>query len=593
MFLCLKKIDFLLSKALNVFSGLIFKFKKYGFLGSLNRLIIILTKNKRNTAYQYILPTYNSNIIESLTIKKKPMISVLIPFYASDAAAFKRSVNSLINQWYSNWELFVITDSKSSDIVRETTEGVAQNVTVEDCGNTFSNITNNIISHLNEGYFIYLENGDELTIDALYEIVILTNSKNVDLIYSDEDVFSVPENYISPIYKPDISSNLILSFHYISNLCAIKNLLLQQVGGFRDEYGTAKNYDLALRILDVAKDVCHIPKVLYHSKNYCLKQDKNYYHNAKLAVASTIKRRRINANVLNGAYPPLIRVKYCITNKPLITIIIPFKDKPDFLLKCLNSIIEKSTYENFEIIGISNNSCEEDTFNTMCHFEKIESRVRFYEYNEQYNYSKINNFAVNNYANGEHIIFLNNDTEVINHDWIETMLEHSQRKDVGAVGGKLYYSNGKIQHAGVVIGKIGIAGHIHRYEENNSSGYLNCLQTVKEVSALTCACLMLKKDLFKLVNGFDEKIKVNFNDVDLCLKIIQKGFVNIFTPYTEILHHEKISRGRDDNFLKDELYYLKTKWGVLLDKDPYFSSNIPFNNEGDMNTYLDQFAQQR
>ncbi|MBD3839950.1 MAG: glycosyltransferase, partial [Epsilonproteobacteria bacterium] len=273
-------------------------------------------------------------------------------------------------------------------------------------------------------------------------------------------------------------------------------------------------------------------------------------------------------------------------NNPLISIIIPFKDKPELLTMCIESILTKSTYENYEVIGISNNSVEKATFNEMMRLEKLDNRIKFYEYNVPFNYSQINNHAVEKYAKGEHVILLNNDIEIISPEWIENMLEHSQREEIGCVGAKLYYPNDTIQHAGVIIGIGGIAGHSHKYFHKDYPGYFSRLALAQNVSAVTGACLMVKSKIFKELQGLNEEnLKIAFNDVDFCLRVQEKGYRNIFTPYCEAYHHESISRGVEDSAEKvarfnSEIEYMQERHKeILKNGDPYYNPNLTLDRE--------------
>jgi len=299
-----------------------------------------------------------------------------------------------------------------------------------------------------------------------------------------------------------------------------------------------------------------------------------------------MSRRNIDAIVINGLIAGTYKVEHKIIGTPLVSIIIPFKDHPELLTMCIESILEKTTYENFEVIGISNNSKETTTFDEMERLESLDVRIKFYEYNVPFNYSAINNYAVKTYAKGEHILLLNNDIEIITKDWIESMLEHSQRKNIGAVGAKLFYPNDTIQHAGVIVGLSGVAGHSHKYFPGDSHGYFGRLAIIQNISAVTAACLMIKKPLFNEIEGLNEnELKIAFNDVDFCLRIGELGYLNVYTPYCEAYHHESISRGLEDTVekkmrFKSEVEYMqKQHKKILLDGDPFYSPKLTLDYE--------------
>jgi glycosyltransferase involved in cell wall biosynthesis len=309
----------------------------------------------------------------------------------------------------------------------------------------------------NGEYIALMDNDDEITSDALYEVVKVINEKDAEFIYSDEDKIETDGIYTEPHFKPDFSPDMFLSQNYISHLAVIKKDLVEKVGGWEIGVEGSQDYDLYLKVLENTDKIYHIPKVLYHwrkvpgstAANF---NDKSYAWEAgRVALENALKRRGIKGKAKKGLLPGTYKIEYEIKDEPLVSIIIPFKDKPELLKSCVESILENTTYKNYEIIGISNNSKEEKTFEMMEYLQKEDNRIKFYEYNIPFNYSKINNYAVKNYARGEHIVFMNNDIEIITPRWIEEMLMFSQREDVGAVGAKLYYEDDTIQHAGIVL----------------------------------------------------------------------------------------------------------------------------------------------
>jgi GT2 family glycosyltransferase len=384
---------------------------------------------------------------------------------------------------------------------------------------------------------------------------------------------------------------MLLSQNYFCHLLVIKKEIVNAVGGFHTGVEGAQDYDLILRCIEKTNRIHHIPKVLYHWRKIPGSTASEFTHKSyandagKKALQKYIERNNIKAEVLNGVFPGVYRIKRTLLKKPLVSIIIPFKDKPNLLALCLNSIIKKSTYDNFEIIAISNNSVEKETYNLMHKFESVDSRIKFYEYNKPFNFSAINNYGVS-LANGEHVILLNNDIEIITPDWIECLLEHSQRDNIGAVGAKLYYPNDTIQHAGVFIGIGGVAGHSHKHYAREDAGYFSRLHVIQNLCAVTAACLMVKKNLYTMVGGLDEEnLSVAFNDVDFCLRLFEKGFVCVFTPYCEAYHHESVSRGMEDTpvkqlrFQKEVEYMLARHKDILKKGDPFYNPNLTIELE--------------
>jgi GT2 family glycosyltransferase len=297
-----------------------------------------------------------------------------------------------------------------------------------------------------------------------------------------------------------------------------------------------------------------------------------------------LRRRNIAGEALLGRFPGTYRVRRAIQDQPLISILVPFRDHPDLLRQCLDSIVEKTTYANFEVLGVSNNSEEPETFALMERYA-ADKRIRFLHHNVPFNYAAINNFVAKQ-SRGEHLLLLNNDIVVITPDWLEALLEHSQRPEVGAVGAKLCYPDHTVQHGGVIIGVGGIAGHAHRHFEAGNPGYFARLQVIQNLSAVTAACLMIKKSLYEAMGGMDEQhLAVAFNDVDLCLRLREQGYLNVFTPFCELYHHESKTRGYEDTpqkkqrFMQEIAYIRKRHAGILEKGDPYYNVNLPLDRD--------------
>lgn len=546
--------------------------------------------------YTYIEPKLTKEIKKEIVeFSKKPLISIIMPVYNVDPKWLELAIKSIENQWYENWEL-CIADDKSTNEETIKYLKLIKNPKIKikflEKNLNISGASNESLSLAEGEYVALMDNDDEITFDALYEVVKVINETDVEFIYSDEDKLEMDGSFSDPHFKPDFAPNMFLSQNYISHLSVIKKELIKKADGFTIGLEGAQDYDLYLKVFEYTNKIFHIQKVLYHWRKIpgstaAEFSDKSYAQDAGIqALENAMNRRKIDAEVENGKYPGTYRVKYNIVINSLISIIIPFKDKPELLTMCIESILNKSTYKNFEIIGISNNSNEQATFNEMQRLEKLDNRIKFYEYNVPFNYSDINNYAVNNYAKGEHIILLNNDIEIITPEWIESMLEHSQRDEVGCVGAKLYYPNDTIQHAGVIIGIGGIAGHSHKYFERRMAGYFSRLELIQNLSAVTAACLMVKTKIFKELNGLNEKnLEIAFNDVDFCLRVQEEGYKSIYTPYCEAYHHESISRGAEDNpekiarFGREIDYMKKRHKEILLNGDPFYNINLTLDSE--------------
>jgi len=437
-------------------------------------------------------------------------------------------------------------------------------------------------------YFVLLDHDDMLHPSALYHNAYEIKKSGADFIYSDEDKISADgSKHISPYYKPDFSPDLLRANNYICHLTVFSRELFFSVGGFRKEFDGAQDHDIFLRMTEKAKKIVHIKRVLYHWRmsetSTAMDSDAKEYttHAGINAVMEQLERLGTEGKVFEiKGIPNNYRVCYKIHNDPLVSIMIPNCDHLMDLKKCINSIVTKSTYSKYEIIIIENNSKNKATFDYYEELRKNENiKIITYESNKGFNYSAINNYG-RKFANGEHLLFMNNDTEVITKNWIEEMLMFSQRNDVGAVGVKLYYPDDTIQHAGTVIGIGGIAGHIFFRLNRFKNGYFSRAMIQQNLSAVTAACMMVRKNVFDEVGGFEQELEVQYNDVDLCLKIREAGYLICWTPFAELYHHESKSRGRDILPIekqrgKKETEYMKKRWHRYYEEgDPYYNPNL-------------------
>jgi len=543
--------------------------------------------------YLYLKPLLDQKIEEELNaFESKPLISIIMPVYNVAPKWLDLAIKSIEDQWYDNWEL-CIADDKSTD--QETIEYL-KNINNPKIKIKYLEKNLNISGSSNEAlklttgdYIALMDNDDELTPDALYEVVKVINREGAEFIYSDEDKLEMDGTHSDPHFKPNFAPDMFLSQNYLSHLGVIKKELITKVEGFTIGLEGSQDFDLYLKVLEQTDKIYHIEKVLYHWRKIpgstaAEYSDKSYAQEAgRKALENAMLRRNIDTTVKNGNTPGTYKVDYMIKGTPLVSIIIPFKDKPELIKVCIESILEKSTYQNFEIIAISNNSTESETFKEIKYLENLDERISFYEYNVPFNYSKINNYATKEYAKGEHILFLNNDIEVITPNWIEEMLMYSQLNQNGAIGAKLYFPNDTVQHAGLIMAPKTIHSVILVYQgyTKDASGYGARLQCVNNYSAVTAACLMLKREIFNEINGFDEeRLSVAYNDVDLCLRIQEAGYHNIWTPYCELYHHESISRGyeisrKSVERREKEKYNLKCKHPEIFSEgDPFYNRNL-------------------
>lgn len=526
----------------------------------------------------------------------EPKISVIVPTFNTPRKVLVEMLESVKRQTYANWEICIADGAGGRQDVKKVLDAYASSdkrvrVRYLPENRKIAGNTNEALALATGEFAAFLDHDDTLAPFALHEIVrTLNENPGADFIYSDEDKIS--ENgriRFEPHFKPDFSPDTLRSYNYITHLTVIKKALLDSVGWFREGFDGSQDYDLILRATEKAGMIRHIPMVLYHwrvSRNSTagnFKAKPQAVEAAQKAVAEHLRRVGLDGTVGDGLMINSLRVTYGIKNRPMVSIIIPNRDNADTLRKCVQSIFGKSSYGNYEIIIAENGTTDDRTLRLYDEIEKT-GRVKVAVWDKPFNYAAINNFAAGR-ASGEILLFLNNDTEVISPDWLERMIEFAMRGDVGAVGAKLYYPDNTIQHAGVILGVGGIAGHSHKYFPMGSYGYIGRLCIAQNLSAVTGACLMTRKDVFNAVGGFDEGYAFAFNDVDLCMKIRDKGYLIVWTPYAELYHYESKTRGYEDTpekqqRFKTEIDRFRQKWGDRLDRgDPYYNTNLTLQKE--------------
>lgn len=519
-----------------------------------------------------------------------PLISIVIPLYNTPLEYLKEMVDSVITQTYGNWQLCLADGSEGDEISEFLRKKYKQEIRIsykklkENKG--ISENTNAAVKLAMGEYIMLCDHDDVLAPDALFHIVKAITEKKADVIYTDEDKISMDgKHYFEPNFKPDFNLFRLRENNYICHIFVVKRTILDQAGTFRREYDGAQDFDLIFRCCEKAERIVHIPRVLYHWRSHMNStaanpESKRYAFEAgKRAIEAHYERAGIQADVELTERPGWYRSHVEIEGKPLISIIIPNKDHIDDLELCISSIEEKSTWKNYEILIVENNSEDKKTF---AYYEQLKQRyenVRILVWKKEFNYSAINNFAVRE-ARGEYLLFLNNDVEIITPSWMEEMLQICQQDGVGITGAKLYYPDDTIQHAGVVLGLGGIAGHIMCKARREDIGYMGRMVCVQEISAVTAACMLVKTSVFKAAGGFDEELRVAFNDIDLCMQVRQMGQKIVFTPYAELYHYESKSRGLEDTPEKQlrfskEMKCFRRKWErELLKGDPYYSPNL-------------------
>lgn len=518
-----------------------------------------------------------------------PKISIVTPTFNTPKNFLIEMIESVRNQTYSNWELCLAdgaSEKKETLQVLKEYEKKDSRIKVIYLNKNLkiSGNTNEAIKISTGDYIGLFDHDDLLTEDALFEVVKAINKEKAEFIYTDEDKINEDGTlHFDPYFKPDFSIHMLRSNNYICHFTVFKKTLLDKVGLFRSEYDGAQDYDMILRLIEQTKKIVHIPKILYHwrvHKNSTAgsSTSKSYTSDmGKKAIISHLGRLGIKGKVNEDFAPNFYKVEYELQNSPLVSIIISNKDHKEDLKKCLDSL-KRTTYKNYEIIVVENNSETKEIFDYYNDISK-EKNIKVIKWNEKgFNYSAINNFGVKN-SKGEFIVLLNNDTELITENWLEELVSVCQQKNVGIVGTKLYFPDNTIQHAGVYIGIGGVAGHVFSGYSRNDFGPFGRLKMRQNLSAVTAAALIIRKNVFEEVNGLEEnQFKVAFNDVDLCMKVIKAGYEIVWSPYVELYHYESKSRGYEDTPEKKERFSreiksFEEKWGLWLE-DPYYNRNF-------------------
>lgn len=543
--------------------------------------------------YEQYIPTREE--LEKQRKKKwnyGPKISIIVPAYKTPEAFLRQLMDSLLAQTYANWELCIANASPEDASM----EYVLKEYAKKDSRILWKKLEENkgIAENTNEAFAMatgefagLLDHDDLLAPNALYEVAkALETEPDIDVLYTDEDKVRGDEvlEHFQPHLKPDFNIDLLRSNNYICHFFVVRKSLLEKAGGFRREYDGAQDYDFIFRCTQAAGKIHHIPEILYHWRTHQSStadnpESKLYAFEAgKRAIEENLRQNGLIGEVSHTKDYGFYRVKYPVQGEPLVSIIIPNKDAKEDLEKCIQSILEKSSYTNYEILIVENNSTGEEIFS---YYKELSenSRIRLLRWKREFNYSAINNYGAKK-AKGDYLLFLNNDTEVISPDWIEEMLGFCQRPDTGIVGARLYFGNNTVQHAGTVIGIGGIAGHMFTDMPRERSGYMHKAAIIQDLSAVTAACMMVKRQVFDEVQGFEEQLSVAFNDVDFCLRVREKQYLVVYDPYVELYHYESKSRGAEDSKEKvrrfqSEIEFMRCRWETLLKKgDPYYNKNL-------------------
>jgi glycosyltransferase involved in cell wall biosynthesis len=561
-------------------------------------------KNSGNNYQEWLLRYDTLTPEKCLVIKERialmkapPLISVVMPVYNPPLAMLEAAIKSVQGQLYSNWELCIADDASQNKGVHKllklyATKDKRIKVVFRKKNGHISAASNSALTLVKGQYIALLDNDDLLTEHALYWLAeAMISNPNAGLIYSDEDKIDQAGKRYDPYFKPDWNPDLFLSHNMICHLGAYSTSLVKKLGGFREGLEGAQDYDLALRCSEqlTPQQIVHIPRVLYHwrshpgstaqagsEKNYALLAGERALNDHFLRIKVPAKAELLDFGMYKASYDIPIK-------QPLVSLIIPTFNGLALIKQCIDSIVEKTTYKNYEIIVVDNNS---DNPEALAYFESLEQKkhIRVIRDQRPFNFSALNNTAVK-HARGEYIGLINNDIEVISPDWLTEMVSLAIQPGVGCVGARLWYPNNTLQHGGVVIGIGGVAGHSHKNLYKGMPGYFSRAQLIQTISAVTAACLIIKKSIYQEVEGLDEvNLTIAFNDIDFCLRVQDAGYRNIWTPYAELYHHESATRGFEDTPEKqqrfsEEVRYMKERWGDALMKDPAYSPNLTLDRE--------------
>ena len=619
-----------------------FYIKRYGFFSTFKKVFKRIFKIKENRktnqeAYQIWMEknTPNEDELEKQKTTKftyAPKISVVVPMYNTDEKFFQDLIESLNNQTYANWELCLADGSpkKNENLEKyyEKNKKIKYNFLGKNEG--ISENTNEAIKMATGDYVGFLDHDDILSEEALFQVVkVINQDLKTDFIYTDED--KIDENYerFEPYFKPDYSPETLECNNYITHFVVVKKEIIEKIGKLNSEFNGAQDFDFVLRATKVANKITHISKVLYHwrvhkNSTAYIADTKNYAFEAgKKVIEADLKREGKSATVEFGQeVPGIYKIKYEVIGNPKVSILIPNKDNIKLLKKCITSILKFTTYENYEINIIENNSEKKETFkyyeelvknskikilnfnkhtifdingekslenktlnkgleknNIEKNIENIETKENELQKVSEFNYSALINFGVKN-VDAEFVLQLNNDTKLITKDWLELFIGYAQNSEIGAVGARLYYEDKTIQHAGIIVGVSEIAGNALVNLPYGKHAYFGREAATRNVLAVTGACLFARRSLYYEVGFMDEKeFKVAFNDVDFCLKLYENGYRNVYNPYIELIHYESKSRGYEISEEKEERFEkeannFKRKWSKYIKYDPYYNKNL-------------------
>ena len=529
---------------------------------------------------------------EAKHLKYQPLVSIVLPVYDPPERFLRGCIESVINQTYENWQLCVVDDASPSAIIDVVKEYATKDKRIvwhrSDNNQHIAGASKKALTMANGEFVGLLDHDDLLLPYALFEVVSLLNRQpQADLIYSDEDKVDEKDRHMEPFFKPDWSPDFLHACNYITHFSVFRKTLLDKVGDFRMGTEGAQDWDLLLRFTQQTDNIFHIPKILYSWRKLPTSTAVNseskpyaYINQLKVLRDSLSGRGREATSVFEHVYMGFWRVRYQIQQRPMVSIVIPTKNNYTYVEQCVRSIIEKSTYTNFEIVIVDTGSTDRDAREFYSSRLVTTNNVRVVNWTKPFNFSAVCNAGATA-AKGDYLLFLNDDTKLITADWIEGMLEHAQRDDIGVVGCKLLFPTWRIQHAGVVLSKRDVAFHPFYNQHLLHDIFINIyVSNIRNCAAVTGACCMVSRKKFDAAGGFDDALEVTYGDVDLCLKMLDKGYHNLYTPFVELFHYESVSVGRITGNERDRaeidkaFKIMQQRWAKYLARDPYYNDNF-------------------
>ncbi len=529
-------------------------------------------------------------------LQRRPLLSVVMATFNTPEPFLRAALDSVLAQAYDAWELCIADDASTSEPVRRVLHEYAARERRVKCvfraeNGHISRATNSALSLATGEFVTFLDHDDLLAPDALYEIALLLNGPaEIDVIYSDEDKVDDTGFLRDPHFKPDWSPESFLARMYVGHLVAYRRSLLESLGGLRPDYDGSQDYDLLLRASEVTANIAHIPRVLYHWRIHA--ESTAADAGAKPYAAAAAERALGDALARRGepgwvaalpGCPGTYSVRFEIRSRKRASIIVPTRDHGSDVETCVRSALARTSYGDLEVVILDNGSTDAASLATFERLRRADPRIVVVRRDVPFNFSAIVNYAVSQ-ATGDYLLLLNNDTEAISDGWLEAMIEQVQRKPVGAVGALLLYPDNSVQHAGVIVGLGGVAGHSHKHYPGDAPGYYYMLKSLNNYSAVTGACLMVRREAFEAVGGFDESLAIAFNDVDFCLRLREAGYRNVYVPGAVLYHYESKSRGLETTPEKiarfaSEIAAMKARWPILAAGDPCYNPNLTLDRE--------------